>query len=692
MGTIFNSVPGMKQRFSPPLQSLDELDRTRKYPHGKLMQHQEEPAQQLAQKINQIVASKSSQAEMLQEIAQLLGTAFDIDCCCLVSLTGDISEEPIAANWCNPEYLDMTNSNELLAMEPMDLPILQCASETLTIEFPQLVEHSLKIGCQQLHLPIKAVLAIPTRFAGKNNGVVSLIKSQPYDWSEDERQLLQAIEASCAIAFSQVGQAQMIASQQQFVQTCAQHQSLIKQLSILSRSNLELNQMLQLVLTSTAEALQVDRGLLILLKYTDPLFRIRQKKQVPKAKATVIGEWSKNPEHYRGSSQNNTQETIQEALEQSFLIADCGLCQRTFMEPGKPIIVSDITDTGDIFTTTPATPIFALEKLPAMLLMPLENQGRILGFLVLQQAEPRTWQSAETNIVEMVCAQVSNSVIQSQTLRQVQMLVDERTAQLQRSLEVQAKLYEKTRQYVEQLRELNELKDEFLSNMSDRLRYPLTNMRMAIRNLRQPSIQPDRQTRYFDILEQECTKEINLINDLLTLQKLETHQERPQLENIDLNTRIQNLASNFATKLSEKGINIVLELPLESLKIETEIESFDRILQELLANATKYSQPDTTVYLRANHQVIEQTDRVIIELVNIGRGISEEEVTYIFDKFRRGRGRWTPGTGLGLALVKSLIQHLNGEITLASNQIEDSENSKISFTLNLPQFSDEIKS
>jgi signal transduction histidine kinase len=689
MGTIFNSVPGMKQRFSPPRQSLNELDRIRKYPHGKLMQHQEEPAQQLAKKINQVIANTSSQAGMLEEIAQLLGTAFDIDCCCLVSLTAEASEETIAANWCKPEYLDITNSNELFAMEPVDLPVVQCASEILTIEFPQLIEHSLKIGCQQLHMPIKAVLAIPTRFAGKNNGVVCLIKSQPYDWSEDERQLLKALEASCAIAFSQVGQGQMIASQQQFVQTCAQHQSLIKQLSILSRSNLELNQMLQLVLTSTAEALQVDRGLLILLKYTDPLFRIRQKKQVPKAKATVIGEWSKNPEPYSSSIQNPTLE----ALEQSFLISDCGLCQRIFIDSGKPIIVSDITDASDIFSTIPtATPIFALEKLPAMLLMPLENQGRILGFLVLQQAESRTWQSAETNIVEMVCAQVSNSVIQSQTLRQVQMLVDERTAQLQRSLEVQAKLYEKTRQYVEQLRELNELKDEFLSNMSDRLRYPLTNMRMAIRNLRQPSIQADRQTRYFDILEQECTKEINLINDLLTLQKLETHQERPQLENIDLNTRIQDLATTFTTKLSEKGINIVLELPLESLKIETEIESFDRILQELLANATKYSQPDTTVYLRASHQVIEQTDRVIIELVNVGRGISEEEVTYIFDKFRRGRGRWTPGTGLGLALVKSLVQHLNGEITLASNQIEDSDFSKISFTLNLPQFSDEIKS
>ncbi|BAZ37968.1 GAF sensor signal transduction histidine kinase [Calothrix sp. NIES-4101] len=672
----------MKQRFSSPLQNLDEVDRVRKYPHGKLMQHQEEPAHQLAHKINNIVANTSPQAGMLQEIAQLLGAAFEIDCCCLVSVTEDATSEPITANWCKPEYLDLSHPDGIFSMEPVDLPVVQCASETLTIEFPQLIEHSLIIGCQPLHIPIKSVLGISTRFAGKNNGVVCLIKSQPYDWSEEEKQLLKSLETSCAIAFSQVGQTQMIASQQQFVQTCSQHQSLIKQLSILSRSNLELNQMLQLVLTSTAEALQVDRGLLILLKYTDPLFRIRPKKQVPKAKATVICEWAKTPDAYRSN--------IPDALEQqSFLIADCGLCQRIFMDSGKPIVVSDMINTSDVAS---ATPIFALEKLPAMLLMPLENQGRILGFLVLQQSEARTWQAAETNIVEMVCAQVSNSVIQSQTLRQVQMLVDERTAQLQRSLEVQAKLYEKTRQYVEQLRELNELKDEFLSNMSDRLRYPLTNMRMAIRNLRQPSIQPDRQARYFDILEQECSKEINLINDLLTLQKLETHQERPQLESVDLNTRIKDLASTFESKLLEKGINTVLELPPESLKIETEIESFDRILQELLANAAKYSQADTTVYLRASHQVVEQTDRVMIEVINIGRGISEEEVTYIFDKFRRGKGRWTPGTGLGLALVKSLVQHLNGDITLASNQIEDSDFSKICFTLNLPQFSDEIKS
>jgi signal transduction histidine kinase len=228
--------------------------------------------------------------------------------------------------------------------------------------------------------------------------------------------------------------------------------------------------------------------------------------------------------------------------------------------------------------------------------------------------------------------------------------------------------------------------------MSDRLRYPLTNMRMAIRILRQPGITLERQAKYLDILEEECSKEINLINDLLTLQKLETHQERPQFETIDLNTRIQEIAASFEKKLIDKGLSIHLDLPNQALELQTELESFDRILQELLTNAGKFSERDTVVKLQVEHQVTQQVDRVIIRVINIGNGISEEEATYIFDKFRRGKGRWIPGTGLGLALVQSLVQHLNGEIAVESIPIENTNLSKICFTLTLPQFSDESKS
>ncbi|QHG20114.1 GAF domain-containing protein [Nostoc sp. ATCC 53789] len=647
------------------------------------MQHQEETAHQLVQKINQIIANTSSTALMLQDIAQLLGTAFEVDCCCLVSVTSETSDEASTMNWCADQYMGLPHPEEMFSMEQllMHSPVLQCAAEPLTIEDISIIQKSLVIGCQYLPLPIKAVLAIPTRFGGNNNGVINLIKFQPYDWSESEKQLLKEVESACAIAFSQVAQAKLITHQQQYLQKGDQYQSLIKQLTLLSRSNLELNQMLQLVIASTAESLQADRGLLILLKYTDPLFRTQAKKQIPKAKARVVGEWAKATQICRTTKP----ETLEQ---QSFLLSECGLCQRPFIDTGKAVIFDNYTEQND---TSVAAPLFAIEQLPAVLLVPLESQGKILGFLVLQQATTRSWQAAELNLVEMVCAQVSNAIIQSQTLRQVQTLVDERTAKLQSSLELQAKLHERTRQYVEQLRKLNELKDEFLSNMSDRLRYPLTNMLMSIRNLRLPGIAPERQIRYMDILEQECTKEINLINDLLTLQKLESPHEAPQLESIDLNTRIQDITIAFEKKLAEKGLKISVDLPEESLKLQTELESFDRILQELLTNACKYSQHDTTVHLEAVHRVDQQIDQVIIKVTNTGHAISQEEATYIFDKFRRGKGRWTPGTGLGLALVKSLVQHLNGAIAVESLPISDSEQSEICFTLTLPQFSDESK-
>ncbi len=671
MESLSKSVPGMKKPLSSPQLCSDEMDRREQYPHGKLMQHQEEPAHQLTQKIHQIIASSLAPAKMLQEIAQVLGVAFQVDSCSLVPVIGETSDEVTTANWCASEYLGLPHPDEMFSMEQV-----QCAWEP-TIEDISTIQNSLVTGYEYLPLPIKSVLAIPTRFGGKNNGVISLIKFHPYDWSESEKQLLKAVESSCAIAFSQVAQAQLIASQQKNIQTSTQHQSLIKQLTILSRSNFELNQMLQVAIASTAECLQADRGLLILLKYTDPLFRIQPKKQIPKAKATVIGEWSSPSESSRLSQL--------ETLDKSFLVSECGLCRRIFTDAGKPVIINENIDQKGISIA----PVFAVDILPAVLLMPLENQGKVLGFLVLQQAVPRSWDPAELNMVEMVCAQMSNAIIQSQTLRQVQMLVDERTAKLQSSLELQAKLHERTRQYVEQLRELNELKDEFLSNMSDRLRYPLTNMLMSIRNLRLPGIAPERKAKYVDILESECTKEINLINDLLTLQKLDSHQERPQYETIDLNPKIQDLAASFGQKLADKGLSISEDLPTESLTLQTEVESFNRILQELLTNATKYSEPDSVVQLQAYHQVEQQIDQVIIKIINTGRSISEEEATYIFDRFRRGRGgRWTPGTGLGLALVKSLVQHLNGAIAVESTPIDDSNMSRICFTLTLPQFSE----
>lgn len=282
------SVLGMNKPLSSSLKRPnDDIEKQQQH-SVKLMQHQEEPAFELAQKLNQIIASDLTPTMMLQEIAKVLGVVFDVDCCCLVTVPTEVSNEVMSANWHAKEYSGLLPSEEVFtAMEQLDLPVMECASEPITIEDIATIQKSLVHGCQYLPLA-KAVLSIPTRFGGKNNGVISLIKSQPYSWTESEKQLLQSVESSCAIAFSHVVQVQQIASQHKYLQTCAQHQNLIKQLTILSRSNWELNQMLQLALASTAETLGADRGLLILLKYTDPLsIRNNSKNKFPRRKQTL---------------------------------------------------------------------------------------------------------------------------------------------------------------------------------------------------------------------------------------------------------------------------------------------------------------------------------------------------------------------------------------------------------------------
>lgn len=667
----------MKEPLSPPLY-LDKKERPQEYPI-KLMQHQQDAAQ-LAQKIHQIIVSSGEAQTRLQQIAQVIASAFRVDCCCLTSVTVDNGDPGISAYW----LAEPQPPHQMPSLEELS-KISQFAG-TPTIEEIAAIEKSILSIWQHLPLTISALLTIPTRFQGKNNGAISLICSQPRDWQQWEQELLDVASGYVALAISQIIQAQKLASFQQQIHASSQYQTLLNRLTLVSRSNLDLNEILNLAIAGTAETLQVERGLIVLLKYADPLFKTRSLTQIPKAKATVVSEWSNTYWSSRGDTSKNKKANL---LNQFFWLNECSLCKSGFENAASPVLIADKPDLLAFAPDLTISPLFHIDQLPALLLMPLESQGKVLGFLVLQQANTRHWQPEELKLVEMVSAKVSNAIIQTQTLRQVQSLVDERTAQLQRSLQVQGKLYEKLRQYNEQLQAANKLKDEFVANVSDRLRHPLTSMNVAIRMLRQPGLQEQRQAKYLDILEQQCTQEINLVNDLLKLQQLESHQATLQLATIDLNTHIQNLRPSFTETWGDKGLTIVLDIP-ESLPLQTDVESFDRILKELLTNAGKYSATDSTVFLKVTSQVSQQNDQIVLTLTNKGRDIPPEDLPSIFDKFQRGKGasqQGILGTGLGLALVKCLVQHLSGAIAVSCNPTEDAKKSEICFTLTLPQFS-----
>lgn len=685
VGALSSKIQTIKEPLKAPANCLNRIESLQTNPI-RLMQHQEE-SPPLGQQINNIILNSSDTESVLQQIAQVLGEAFAVDSCAIAIINEEGQQQPAQfCYWSNEDFFQVVPLPQQNSGVEALISLLKADFELLAIDDVQATARASKLRqWQQLSLPLRAILKIPTYFQGKQNGVIALGRSQPHHWSDSERESARTAAESVAIAILQIVQTQTIASLERYVDNSTQYQNAIDRLIMASRTSTDLNHILQLAISGTSQALQVERGLIITIKYTDPVFRHRPTQTIPKAKVTVVSEWLSNSD-VNSSTEDISDSPSSTVVNQSFWLSECSLCQQALTTTRPPLIINFAAELGEIEPQTDIAPIFHFSNFPNILMFPLESQNTVFGFIVLQQSHSRQWQPEDLSLLELVSAQVSTSIIQNQTLRQVQSLVDERTAQLQRSLDVQSKLFEKTRQQIDQLRQLNQLKDEFINTISHELRTPLTSMNLAIRMLRQPGIPAERQTKYLDILEEQCTQEINLINDLLTLQKLESHQAPLNLQNIKINTKLNELAQMFAEQWAEKEVGIVLDLPDILLSLQTDSDSFDRILHEILTNAGKYADPDTDAILKAT----QQGSQIIISITNIGPAISPEDASYIFDKFRRGQGvtdKAIKGTGLGLALVKSLVQHLNGTIEVVSTPIENSSSAQVCFTLTLPQLS-----
>jgi len=677
---------------------------------------------QIGQQITQIILTSSEPQTLLARIAKALGESFQVDGCVIMAGVHPATINRVTL-WCADGCPTLSPEQQAQLREHPMLTDKLLSGQLLVIPDIQAFDTwSVVAGSGKL-LPVRAVLRIGTWFQGSVNGVIVLARAHPYEWTQLEQELLVSVSETVAIAISQV---------QLTLQRLAatRHQTLLNHLSLASNSTLSLDEILQMAIAVTAQTFQVSRGLILLLKYSDPLFPSPASKRLPITKVTVAYEWLEEttPQSAKDPKPDNT------LLNQSFLLSESSLCQQAFQDAPESMVITNGRGTTTVVAPKGRISIFDWEIMPAMLMIPLvTNQNpaairpTVWGFLVLQHCHPRPWYTDELELGKWVSTQISATMIHHQTLRQVQSLVEERTAQLKNSLEVQAKLYEKTRQQIDQLQQLNQLQEEFMSTMSHELRTPLTKMSLAIKMLRQPQLAIERREKYLEILEQECNQEIDLINDLLSLQGLESKPSHIQPQKIDLMLLLKDLAQSFERKWADKRLTLTVESPggdvlggstwrkrrlpvnenvavetpggfspqvptealAPSLMLYTDPNSLNRILLELLTNAGKYSDPDTTVDLKIAHQVQQSVNQVVITLSNTGPGISPTDLSYIFEKFRRGQGvtqQAVQGTGLGLALVKCLVQHLNGTIEVSSCPGENSQTFLTSFTLTLPQF------
>ncbi len=630
---------------------------------------------QIRAQIIQIILNSSNSQIMLSTLASKIGQFFQVDGCLIFCHDTD-SFNRIRIGFWHEQKLLILNEDKLVSCLSRFVEERISTAELIIIDDRQ--QHLDKLLDKQFEkIPAEAWLGMVTRFQGKANGLILLLKSQPHQWTNSEQELITDVSESMAIAISQI-------QLQQQAKTRTRYQTLLNHLGREISQSSDVNSLFQLTVSELGKALEVDRSLILMLKYKDPRMTQRNSSQSLKANVQLPCYWS------------STTKTSTIVDNYSFNLSDSSLCQKALLKAPEPLAITEYAPFIDL--SPKLLPNFLKpNNSSALLMMPLmgnlSNDGRsglVLGFIVLQCNQPRLWLIEELDLVNWIGFQIATAIIHHQTLNQVQSLVEERTAQLKWSLDVQAKLSDKMRRQIEQLRQLNELKDDFLSSMSHELKTPLTSMKMAIKMLRQAQLPEAMREKYLNILEQEWNREYSLIKDLLTLQKVESGEFTVHPQELNLNQIVRELAHSFNQKWeADKGLTLETDFADASLNLYTDSESLQHILNELLLNAAKYSDPDTTINLSIAPVVAAKTKQIAITLSNYGAGISTEELPYIFDKFRRGQGvtdRAVPGTGLGLALVKYLVDHLNGAIDVKSEKTDHPGVFLTTFVVTLPQF------
>ncbi|MBD2774535.1 response regulator [Iningainema tapete] len=311
------------------------------------------------------------------------------------------------------------------------------------------------------------------------------------------------------------------------------------------------------------------------------------------------------------------------------------LLAQTIWETREVQVINDVSDDERVQQRAAA---FATANICSSLVIPLICRQELMAVLALHQCKlPRIWETDEVQLVMMVADQAALALSQ-------------------------ARAYEQVREGRERLLELDKQKTEFFQNISHEFRTPIT----LIQGPLESAVASHEGLSYAQsaIALRNSRRLLRLVNQLLDLQRLDAGRMQPSFRPGDLVEFVSQIVESFRPYCEKKGLHLVTMMDQCPL-VYLDTEKFDKVVYNLLSNAMKFTPEGGTITVIVRPEL----NHCTLQVQDTGIGIVKEQLPHLFERFRQAEGsenRSYEGSGLGLALVKELVELHGGQVTVES--------------------------
>ena len=211
--------------------------------------------------------------------------------------------------------------------------------------------------------------------------------------------------------------------------------------------------------------------------------------------------------------------------------------------------------------------------------------------------------------------------------------------------------------------------DDFISTISHELRTPLTSIRGFAQTMINSwdKLDDENKKKFVEIIEQQSNRLINLVENMLSVKKLQSFKDKLIFKNVNANELLEPIVQIVKHQYPNHNFEIDINPKIPNILVD--IDKFQQIMLNLIENAAKYSNEGTKICIKTDFSCC--SDFISIKIIDEGIGIKEEDFEKIFTKFSRLDNpltRKAQGSGLGLYITKTLVNKMNGKIFVKSSE------------------------